>query len=78
MNAMVPPQSPILVATGGNGGSQRLQLRFQKISLSTLTVVATAWCISLGPVPAVLACAVAKHILVAVLVMGHDLAEPNA
>lgn len=72
MNGTAPPRAPALVATGGNDGSRRLQLRLQKISLSTLTVAATAWCITLGPIPAVLACAVAKHMLVAFLVMGHD------
>ena len=78
MSVMAPPRVPAPVATGGGGGSQRLQLRLQKISLSTLTVVATAWCITLGPIPTVLACAVAKHVLVAVLVMGHDVIDANA
>jgi hypothetical protein len=77
MKAVTPPRSAAPVATGDGDGSRRLQLRLQKISLSTLTVVATAWCITLGPIPAVLACAVAKHILVAVLVMGEDVVESN-
>jgi hypothetical protein len=78
MNTTSPPRSPALVGTGGNGGSRRLQLRLQKIVFSVLTVIATAWCITLGPVPAVLACAVAKHVLVAVLVMGYDVVESPA
>lgn len=74
MNGIAPPRAPAPVATGGNDGSRRLQLRLQKISLSTLTLAATAWCVTLGPIPAILSCAVAKHLLVAFLVMGHDLA----
>lgn len=72
MNGIAPPRTPAPVTTGGNDGFARLHLRLQVISLSTLTVVATAWCITLGPVPAVLALAVAKHVLVAFLVMGHS------
>lgn len=72
MNGIAPPSAPAPVATGGSDGSRRLQLRLQKISLSTLTVAATAWCITLGPVPAILSCAIAKHLLVAFLVMGYD------
>ena len=72
MNGIAPPRTPAPVATGGNDGSRRLQLRLQKISLSTLTVAATAWCITLGPIPAVLSCAVAKHLLVAFLIMGNE------
>jgi hypothetical protein len=73
-----PPRPPLPIATGGNDGSRRLHLRLQKIFLTTVTVVATAWCITLGPLPAILACAIAKHVLVAVLVMGADLIESPA
>jgi hypothetical protein len=43
-----------------------------------MTVAATAWCMTLGPIPAILACAVAKHVLVAVLVMDYDAVESPA
>jgi hypothetical protein len=75
MITTIPPAPPALVATGGNGESQRLKLRFQRIVLSAATIVATAWCMTLGPVPAILALAVAKHVLVAILVMGCDSVE---
>ena len=73
-----PPRSPLTVTTGGDGGSRRLQLRLRKIVFSSMTVAATAWCITLGPIPAILACAVAKHVLVAVLVMDYDAVESPA
>ena len=37
---------------------------------TVLTILITAWLVSLGPVPAVFALVIAKHILVAILVMG--------
>ena len=73
-----PPHLPPIVTTGGGGGSQRLQSRLRKIVISSMTIAATAWCITLGPIPGILACAVAKHILVAVLVMGYDVVESPA
>jgi hypothetical protein len=74
----IPPRAAAPIATDDNDGSRRLHLRLQKIAFSSLTVAATAWCTTLGPVPAILACAVAKHVLVAILVMGHDGAESPA
>ena len=35
-----------------------------------LTILVTAWLVTLGPLPAVLALVTAKHVLVAILVMG--------
>jgi hypothetical protein len=35
-----------------------------------LTILATAWCISLGWIPGIIAVVTAKHVLVAILVMG--------
>src|SRR5262249_51211148 len=69
------PRIPLSVTTGDDGRPRRLQLRLQKIFYSTVTISATAWCFTLGAVPAIFACAVAKHVLVAVLVMGADEVE---
>jgi hypothetical protein len=74
----VPPRLPASMVTLGDGGPRRLDLRLQKILVSTVTIVATSWCITLGPLPAILACAVAKHVLVAVLIMGYDVVETTA
>jgi hypothetical protein len=40
------------------------------ISYCAVTVFLTAWFCTMGPIPAVLAIVVAKHVLVALLVMG--------
>ncbi len=46
--------------------------------MTALTVLVTGWFCTLGWVPAILALLVAKHVLVAILVMGLgvDSAEP--
>ena len=67
---LIPPEPPTLVALGDDDGSARLRMRLNQVSLSAVTVFATAWCCTLGTVPAVLSIAVAKHVLVAILVMG--------
>jgi len=74
----VPPRVPSLIVAVGDRGPRKLYLRLQKILVSTVTIAATAWCVTLGPLPAILACAIAKHVLVAVLVMGYDVAETPA
>jgi hypothetical protein len=76
MKTLVPPEPPLLVCLGDDDDSQRLRLRLHQITLTTITVLATAWCVTLGAVPAVLSLAVAKHVLVAILVMGLGVDAP--
>jgi hypothetical protein len=59
-----------VVGLDDTGGSDRLRLRLQQVSLTTATVLVTTWCVTLGPVAAVVSLTIAKHILVAILVMG--------
>jgi hypothetical protein len=77
MKTLVPPEPPLLVTLGDDDGSERLRLRLHQITWTTVTVLATAWCITLGTLPAVLSLAVAKHILVAILVMGLGVDAPG-
>jgi len=77
MKTLVPPDPPLLVGLGDDDDRQRLRLRMHQITLTTITVVATAWCVTLGTVPAVLSLAVAKHVLVAILVMGLGVDAPR-
>lgn len=69
MNAIAPPASPVLV-TCDEGEPDRLKLRLRQLSWTTVTVAATAWFCTFGVVATVLALCVAKHVLVAILVMG--------
>jgi hypothetical protein len=61
------------VALTDGDGLHRLQFRLWQVFMTVLTVLATAWFVLLGPIPAIIALATAKHILVAILCMGLDL-----
>jgi hypothetical protein len=76
MKMMVPPIPP-LVALADHGGSDRLRMRLHQVTLSAVTVLATAWCVTLGAVPAIISLSIAKHILVAILAMGLGVDEPR-
>jgi hypothetical protein len=69
MSLLVPPPSPPLV-TLADDGSRRLYSRLRLVSLTAITIIVTAWVCTMGLVPAILALAVAKHVLVAILAMG--------
>ena len=76
MKMMVPPGPP-LVALADRGGSDRLRLRLHQVSLSAVTILVTAWCVTLGAIPAVISLSIAKHVLVAILVMGLGVDAPR-
>lgn len=64
-----PPRTPPL-ALDDNDDLKRLRLRLTQIMASVITVLVTAWLCTFGAIAAILALMVAKHILVAILVMG--------
>ena len=75
MAVHVPPTSPPRVAVGENDRLRRVHLRLFQIMSSAITVFVTAWFCTFGAIPAILALMVAKHVLVAILIMGlgvHD------
>ena len=67
---IAPPPAPPWVALEDGDGSGRLQLRLRQLWLTLVTVLITGWLINLGPIPAIIAVVTAKHVLVAILVMG--------
>jgi hypothetical protein len=71
-----PPKRPVLVALGDNDGARRAQFRLKQLSLTAITVLITAWFCTLGWAPAIIALVVAKHVLVAILVMGLGVDAP--
>jgi hypothetical protein len=58
------------VALDGDDRLKRVHFRLWQVLLTALTILITGWFISMGPIPAILALLVAKHVLVAILVMG--------
>ncbi len=70
MMKMAPPECPPRVALGDDDGLSRVHFRLWQLLLTAVTVLVTAWFCTLGWIPAILALMVAKHVLVAILVMG--------
>jgi hypothetical protein len=58
------------VALGEGGGLHGVQFRLWQILWTAITVGITAWICTYGWIPAILALLTAKHVLVAILVMG--------
>jgi hypothetical protein len=67
---LAPPPAPPRVAQADNDDIRRFRLRLLQALATVITVLVTAWLCTLGPIPAILGLMVAKHILVAILVMG--------
>lgn len=70
MSQLAPPQPPLRIALADGDGLDKIHSRLWRLWMTVVTVLATAWLCTLGPLPAVLALLVAKHVLVAILVMG--------
>jgi hypothetical protein len=69
---IVPPAPPPRVLTAEDDDRRRFRLRMTQVMATLVTVLVTAWLCMLGPIPAIIALAVAKHVLVAVLMMGIE------
>jgi hypothetical protein len=78
MALLAPPPSPPRVAIGDNDGLKPLRFRLLQILASAVTVLITIWLCTLGAIPAILALMTAKHVLVAILLMGLGVDAPRA
>ena len=70
MAVLAPPPAPPRVVPGDDDDKRRLRVRVTQVMASMATLLATAWVCSLGPIPAIIALMIAKHVLVAVFIMG--------
>jgi hypothetical protein len=48
----------------------RLQFRIWQVWITTLTILVTAWFVTFGALTAIIALVVAKHVLVAIFLIG--------
>jgi hypothetical protein len=78
MALLAPPPAPPRIAVGDNDGLKRLRFRLFQLLASLITVLVTVWLCTLGPIPAILALMTAKHVLVAILLMGLGVDAPRA
>lgn len=69
MSQIAPPRSP-LVALDDGGNLRRLRFHLWLMFWTTVTILATAWACTFGWIPAIIAILIAKHVLVALLVVG--------
>jgi hypothetical protein len=67
---IAPPPIPPPVALSDESEFERVRLRLWQWWLTLVTVLITVWLSTLGPIPAIIAVVTAKHVLVAILVMG--------
>jgi hypothetical protein len=70
MALLAPPPAPPRVALDDNDDLKRFRFRLTQLVATAVTVLVTAWLCTFGPIPAIIALMVAKHVLVAILVMG--------
>jgi hypothetical protein len=56
---------------------RRFRMRVVQVSATSITLSMTAWVCTLGAIPAILGLMVAKHVLVAILVMGLGVDAPR-
>jgi hypothetical protein len=59
-------------------GAGQFRMRLTQVLATLITVFATAWVCTLGIIPAIIALSVAKHVLVAVLMMGLGVDAPRS
>jgi hypothetical protein len=77
MIGRAPPPLPPPVTQADGDGLERLRFHLWQVWLTFLTVLVTAWICTLGTLPAILAIVTAKHILVALLMMGLESHRPR-
>jgi hypothetical protein len=77
MASFAPPPIPPHVALGDDDGNKKLRMRLVQVMATLVTLLATVWLCTLGMVPGIIGVMVAKHVLVAVLVMGLGVDAPQ-
>jgi hypothetical protein len=74
----LPPLAPPPQTMDEYPPLRRIRFRLWQIGLSATTVLLAAWCYTLGPLAAIVATCIAKHVLVAILAAGLDLPDDEA
>jgi hypothetical protein len=77
MAVLAPPPSPPRIAQDDGDSLKRFNRRLLQITAASGTVLGTGWLCTLGAIPAILGLMVAKHILVAILMMGLRVDAPD-
>ncbi len=75
MPVLTSPRLPPYPERGDDEVRPWLRLRLTQVAAALATILATAWLCMLGPIPAIIALLFAKHILVAILLMGLGMGD---
>jgi uncharacterized membrane protein len=70
MAQIMQPPPPVAVHTTDDDSRERLEFRLWQLFATTLTIMVAVWFSTFGIGPAILAWVIAKHILVAILMIG--------
>lgn len=72
---IAPPRMPPATCLGDDDRLGRTRLRLWQLGWSSVVILVTVWMMTLGYIPGIVAILTAKHILVAILVMGLGVNE---
>jgi hypothetical protein len=70
MAILTPPPSRPPSGLGDNEGVGRFRMRVTQVLATVVTILVTGWLCTLGVIPAIIGLMTAKHVLVAVLLIG--------
>ncbi len=74
---IAPPLLPPQTGLEDDDSLGRVRLRLWQVGWSSVVILVTVWMMTLGYIPGIVAILTAKHILVAILVMGLGVNGPS-
>jgi hypothetical protein len=77
MPLLNPPSDPPKVSIDDNDDAGRFRMRMTQVMATLVTLLITVWFCTLGALPAIIAVCTAKHVLVAILMMGLGVDAPR-
>jgi hypothetical protein len=77
MSLLSPPSDPPKVRVDDHDDAGRFRMRMTQVLATLATVVITIWFCTLGVLPGIIAVCTAKHVLVAILMMGLGVDAPR-
>ncbi len=77
MAVLAPPPAPPVLVIADQSGHRRFRVRMVQLVVTFITVLISAWLFTLGMLPGILGLLVAKHVLVAVFLMGSGVHDPR-
>jgi hypothetical protein len=72
-----PPPAPPVVVDQDDFDRRRFRVRMVKLTTTFVTILVSAWLCTLGWIPGILGLIVAKHILIAIYLMGSGIHDPR-